>query len=145
MPCARFEDLLLDYEELPAYAREPVDAHLAACPACREYLETLSEIDLRLTSLYAGAQASSALGSAVRSRVRNQTRLPRPSALPEVLDFIGGSAVVAVLAWLALVLLPRPALAQLPRELLTFAITGGAAVAFIAAVWAGLRSHAEPE
>jgi RNA polymerase sigma-70 factor (ECF subfamily) len=75
MPCAAFEDRLLDYADLSAAARETVDAHTSTCADCREYLETLASIDVELTRLLAEARPSRNLAAGservVRQRYRN--------------------------------------------------------------------------
>lgn len=141
MPCASFEDLLLDYQAISAADRRAVDAHVAACADCREYLDTVLQLDLQLADLYGAVEASPAFGSVVRSRVAREAPLPKLSFVPEVLDFIGWSAVLAGLAWLVLSLpLPRP---DLTPQILLVAALGAAAIAIPAAVWAGMRSYSE--
>lgn len=143
MPCASFEDLLLDYGELACAEREAVDAHLAGCPACREYLEALAQLDLRLAGLFAGVQASPAFRKRVLARVSLEGDLARPSFLPEVLDFIGWAAILAVVVCLALLLAPIAAMPQFPPEFNTFAALGAAAIAVLAAAWVGARCYAD--
>ena len=92
MPCDRFEDLLTGFSELSAEEREPADAHLAACADCREYLETLAALDRNLTTLYRGVQPT---------RPFNPASVLEPSALPEILDFCGWAAVLAIVVVLA--------------------------------------------
>jgi hypothetical protein len=103
MPCAEWEDLLLDYSELSAGERQATDAHLAGCAGCREYLETAAHLETGLVELYSGAQVSPAFRSNVLSSLDTGIGLERPSALPEVLDFIGWAGIIAAivcLAWL---------------------------------------------
>jgi hypothetical protein len=93
MPCETFEDLLAGYSELSISERRDVrsslDAHLHACSGCREYLETLAHLDRGLTALYSGMAPR---------RVFDAAAVKQPSVLPEVLDFCGWAAVVAILA-----------------------------------------------
>jgi predicted anti-sigma-YlaC factor YlaD len=123
MPCAPFEDLLMDYTELSTDERCAVDAHLAGCADCREYLGTLAHLDAGLSQLYAGAQVSPAFRKDVLSI------LERPSLLPEILDLIGWAAIIATLVCLA------PLLRLYQPELKSVALVCGA-VAIVAAVWA---------
>src|SRR5947209_7460068 len=95
MPCAPFEDQLVDYTELAPAERCAVDAHLAGCADCREYLERLVQLETGLSGLYSGAQVSPAFRHDVLSI------LERPSLLPEVLDFIGWAGIIAALVCLA--------------------------------------------
>ena len=104
MPCVEFEDLLAGYEDLPATGRYKADAHLAVCLDCREYFESLSDLDRKLTGLYAGLHLSSDFASSVMSRASRRLRVPvplrPPSVWPEVLDFCGWAAVTAIAAML---------------------------------------------
>jgi anti-sigma factor RsiW len=115
--CPDFEDRLLDYADLTGSDRLDVDAHLAACPACREYLSALREIDAALTSRVAGIRLDP-------QQYRNVAQLTRAipvarlSRLPEWLDFVAACAVCAfgygmlwqsgIVAYLADVLLASP-------------------------------------
>jgi anti-sigma factor RsiW len=132
MPCASFEDRLLDYAELSTAEREPVDAHLAGCADCREYLDAVAQLDIRLACLYGGARVSPAFQEALVSRVKSEVPLAEPSWLPEILDFIGWAGILAAVVCLASLLPGFTALAALT-----------AAIAIGAAVWAGVRSYAD--
>ena len=136
MPCASFEDLIADYPELAAAERADVDSHVAACAGCREYLETIRELDAGLEKLYSGAQVSPALQRAVFSRMGAEARMGKPSPLPEVLDFIGYAGIIGAIAWLA-PLLPDFQPVFHPTVVLSAAIAGGSAV------WAGLRCYSD--
>ena len=135
MPCAQFEDLLLDYGELPAIEREMVDAHLAGCADCREYLETAAQLDTRLAELYAGAQVSPAFHQAMLARAAAEVVPAKPSMLPEVLDFIGWAGIIAAVVCLA------PLAPHFRLEFNTFAAI--AAAIAILAVWVGVHSYAD--
>jgi hypothetical protein len=93
-----FEDLLAGYSELSDSERRDVDAHLHVCSGCRGYLETLVQVDRGLTALYGGIQPR---------RVFDTAAVKQPSALPEVLDFCGWAAVLAILAVLSAVVADR--------------------------------------
>jgi hypothetical protein len=105
MPCAAFEDLLRSYDELSNGERRGADAHLAVCGDCREYLETLASLDRELAGFYRGLQPPPRFTTVVRSKIRASKPLAKPlrapSAWPEVLDFCGWAAVVAIVALLA--------------------------------------------
>lgn len=104
MPCAEFEELLQRYDEFSAAERRNADAHLSNCADCQEYFETLSDLDRELTGLYAGLQPGPKFADSVASIASTTpkpiTRLRPPSAWPEVLDFCGWAAVVAIAAML---------------------------------------------
>jgi len=93
MPCDKFEDQLCGYSDLSAEERRPLDAHLHDCADCREFLETLSALDQSLTTLYAGLQPARAFDPA---------SVRQPSALPEILDFVGWAAVLTTLLFLSI-------------------------------------------
>lgn len=105
MPCEAFEDLLGGYKELSAMDRHSVDLHLAACADCRERLEALAEIDRELDRLYQGFRPRPGFHASVVTRANASTqrfwRPAPPSAWPEVLDFCGWAAIVAIAALLA--------------------------------------------
>lgn len=123
--------LFLDYDELAAGERAAVDAHMAECGACRAYLAVLADLDAGLTQVYAGAHVSPAFRRSVAGA------LPRkPSFVPELLDFLGWAAVIAVIVGALLFLAPRQAL-------LAPALIAAAAIATSAAAWICLRSMAE--
>ena len=141
MPCASFEDLLLDYAELPAAARRTVDAHAEQCAPCREYLETLALLDAGLVDLYAGAQTSPLFQKRVLSRVSVLGRLAKPTFVPEILDFIGWIGMLAAVVCVTRLLLPLAAMPHLPPELNTFAALGAGVIAVLAAIWIGMLSY----
>lgn len=87
MPCEAFEDLLNGYSELPAADRAAVDEHLAACPGCSGFFETLTALDQGLTALYSAAEPH---------RVFDPASVKQPSPIPEILDFVGWAAVAAI-------------------------------------------------
>jgi anti-sigma factor RsiW len=104
MPCPAFEEILQGYEELTAFERRRADSHLAVCADCREYVETLTELDRELTGLYAGLQPHPEFAAEAVSRARASKpplREPRRlSAWPEVLDFCGWVAIAAIVSLL---------------------------------------------
>ncbi len=105
MPCAAFEDLLRGYDELTAAERRSADVHLAACTDCREYLETLADLDRELTGLYEGLDPRPGFATRIISDAsamqKPSAQSRRPSAWPEVLDFCGWAAIVAIVSFLA--------------------------------------------
>jgi hypothetical protein len=93
MACPDFEDL----------AQGRAGDHTAHCEECRALLDALAEADATFDAAFAGISAPPSLAAAVRTRVAREFPVRRPSVLPEVLDFIGWAAVLA----LAAVLFPR--------------------------------------
>jgi hypothetical protein len=96
MACAEFEDRLVDYAELASEERAPVDCHLAACAGCQAFLEALAALDEALFPKFRESAVSPAFRRSVLDRARREDLLRRPSYLPEVLDFVGWAAVLAV-------------------------------------------------
>jgi anti-sigma factor RsiW len=141
MPCPSFEDLLLDYSELPPAARQTVNAHAAQCAACREYLETLAQLDEGLAGLYAEARTSPLFQERVISAVGAQPRLAKPTFVPEILDFVGGIGMLAAIISVAHLLMPLPAMPRLPLEFSTLAALGAGVIALLAIIWIGMLSH----
>jgi hypothetical protein len=93
MACPEFEDLV----------REGPGGHAARCEQCRALLDALTDVDAAFETAFAGVSAPPGMAAAVRARVARELTSRRPSPLPEILDFIGWAAVLA----LAVVLLPR--------------------------------------
>jgi len=106
MPCAEFEERLLEYSELATIDRAHVDEHAAHCSSCREFLEALRAVDSHLTAHLAGLEAPPAFAPAVRRRAQHEVSAPPPSLVPELLDFAGWGAVVTLLGLLAWRLAP---------------------------------------
>jgi anti-sigma factor RsiW len=96
MPCAGFENRLIDYAESSEEERRSLDKHVAACPSCREYLETLEALDRALAVSFSDVSAPGWIRERVRARVE------MPSRLPEMLDalgWLGISALIAAVVW----------------------------------------------
>ena len=106
MPCVAFEDRLLDYEAREAAERGAVDVHLVDCEDCRIFLANLTAVDRELEQAFAAVAPRPQFSEAVLKRAR----LPRVSAIPELLDGFGALAVMAVLCWAVIVVpaLSRP-------------------------------------
>lgn len=93
MACPDFEDLV----------RDGAGGHAAHCEECRALLDAFTDVDATLDAALAGISAPPGMAAAVRARVAAEIPLRKPPVLPEVLDFIGWAAVLA----LAAVVLPR--------------------------------------
>jgi anti-sigma factor RsiW len=105
MQCAAFEDLLSSYDELTTAERLAVDAHLAVCVHCHEYLEAFAELDRELSEIYEGLRPHPGFATKVAWATASSQPVPRPrrpSVWPEVLDFCGWAAVVAIASVLAI-------------------------------------------
>jgi len=133
MACAAFEDRLLDYHEMAAAERAALDVHLAECAACREYLEVLAALDAGLTDLYAGARVSAEFRNAMAGLTPQKL-----SWIPELLDFLGWTAVIAFLFGALLYFIPL-------RVLLTPYVMAACAIAASAAAWICVRPLVESE
>ena len=96
MSCPEFEDLV----------REGASGHAQRCEHCRALLEALADVDEALETAFAGVSAPPRLAASVRARLAIESPVRRPSIVPEVLDFIGWAAVLALAAvWLPHLLL----------------------------------------
>ena len=141
MACAEFEELLLEYAELAGDERERTDTHIAHCDRCRDFFEALRAVDAALTSQFADREVTSVFTSTVRQRVQREVSPKQPSWIPEILDFVGWAAVVALLGLLAWWISP-----QLPGYSVASFLTApfAAAAAFlVVAFLIGLRSFAD--
>ncbi len=144
MPCAEFQDLLIEYAELAGDARARVDAHLAQCTGCGEFLEAFGAVDEGLGAEIARRrEVSVEFASAVRTRVRREASVRRPSLIPELLDFTGWGAIVALIGLLAWWVSPL-----IPLSIAKAALSANAALAagtafLLAAFWIGIRCFAD--
>src|SRR5579872_3444446 len=102
MACEAFERQLTEYAELSGEERTLADAHLAQCAACRDFWEALKAVDAHLSAQFTRSGVSADFASQVRRRVTRQSSVERLSYIPEILDFVGWGAIVALLglaAW----------------------------------------------
>jgi anti-sigma factor RsiW len=106
MACPEFEYRLIEYADIEGEARACVDAHLAECPGCREFLDALRVVDIQLAR-FSGREVSAAFAPAVRRRVEREAAARRLSFVPELLDFVGWGAIVALLGLMAWWVLPH--------------------------------------
>jgi len=144
MACPEFEDRLIEYADIEGEARTCVDTHLAECASCREFLEALRVVDTELTARFGGREVSAAFAPAVRRRVEREASARRLSFVPEVLDFVGWGAIVALLglmAWWVLPLIPAFNANQAALSLNAALAAGGAFL--LVALVIGLRSLAD--
>jgi len=88
MSCPDFEDLV----------RQGPGGHASHCERCAALLEALAEVDTGLEAAYSGITAPPSLAAAVRMRIAAESPGRRLSLLPEVLDFIGWAAILALAA-----------------------------------------------
>ncbi len=143
MRCGEFEQLLVDYAELDSEDRLRVDAHVAACAGCREFFEALRAVDAALTAQFAGREVTAAFAPSVRRRIRGGTSVRRPTWVPEILDFVGWGAIVALIAMLARWLSPQLPFHNLQPAFFSSAPFAAAAVFLAIAFLIGLRSFAD--
>jgi len=143
MACAEFEERLLEYAELASGERAPVEAHVAQCSSCREFLVALRTVDSQLTAQLAGVEVTSAFAPAVRRRVRHQRAGARPSLVPELLDFVGWGAIVALLGVLAWWLAPLTPVSNIKLAVSFNAVYAAAGAFLLAALLIGIRSFAD--
>jgi anti-sigma factor RsiW len=145
MACAEFESLLQEYGELASDARERADAHVSDCTSCREFLEALQAVDAALAKQFAGRRVSAEFEQAVRRRVQSEPAARRPSFVPEILDFFGWGAIVALLGlalyWVSTLF---PTLGGSEKVTFSFVVAWAAAFAFVLVSFlVGLRSFAD--
>jgi hypothetical protein len=137
--CAEFEERLLEYAELANGERASVDAHAAQCASCREFLEALRTVDSQLTAQLTGLEVTPAFAPAVRRRVRLEGSAAPPSLVPELLDFVGWGAILALVGLLVWWLVPFSALSIASPNAMYVATGAFLLVAFLF----GIRSFAD--
>jgi hypothetical protein len=84
MNCAAIEELILNESE-PGL----VEAHVRQCDECLAFREASRELD---SILLRTRTAPDSLSRGVMARIA-----PKPSYLPELLDFVGCAAMIAVM------------------------------------------------
>ena len=89
---------MTDCPELENLLKEGSGGHAAQCPKCRELLDRLVQVDATLNAAFGILRASSDLETAVRSRIARLSAEPKPSIVPEILDFIGWAATLVATA-----------------------------------------------
>jgi anti-sigma factor RsiW len=143
MACAEFEERLLEYTELANGERARVDAHAAQCSSCRELLEALRTVDSHLTARLSGIEVTPGFAPAVRRRVRYESSVPRPSLVPELLDFAGWGAIVTLLGLLAWWLAPLVHVSNAKLGVSMNASYAAAGIFLVTALLIGIRSFAD--
>jgi len=105
MACPEFDDLL----------REGAGGHAERCEECRALLDALARVEGIFDRAFTGIGAPPGMAAAVRARLMRECPVPRPSVIPEILDFIGWAAVLAVIA----IVIPRflPLISAMMAEL----------------------------
>ena len=89
---------MTDCPDLENLLKEESGDHVAQCPKCRELLDALAQVDATLNAAFGILRASPDLETAVRARIARMSAEPKPSIVPEVLDFIGWAAASAAVA-----------------------------------------------
>jgi predicted anti-sigma-YlaC factor YlaD len=84
MNCAAIRDLILSEGE-PAI----LNGHLRQCEECRAFWEASLELDTLLMRI---PKAPAKLSRSVMAAI-----VPKPNYLPELLDFVGWAAMIAVM------------------------------------------------
>ena len=144
MACPEFADRLIEYADIEGAARACVDTHLAECAGCRQFLEALRVVDTELTARFSGREASAAFAGTVRRRVEREASARRLSFVPEILDFVGWVAIVALLglmAWWVVPFIPAFSSNQTGLSMNGALAAGGAFL--LVALFIGLRSLAD--
>src|SRR5882724_3025232 len=79
-PCAEFEDLILDLQDgkLSEPARRGVEAHLAGCPACRQFSEDFQSLDAALAGEFQPKELPVSFKVALLSRIDAATTSVTP-------------------------------------------------------------------
>lgn len=88
MACPELEDLLC----------EGPGGHAAHCAECAALLEAYEDAEAALTAAFEGVAAPPSLLAGARQRVAGLAAERPPTALPELLDFVGWAAVLTLFA-----------------------------------------------
>lgn len=143
MQCGEFEERLLDYAGLATEARASVDAHIAQCAGCQEFFEAMRAVDAALTAQFAAREVTAAFAPMVRRRIQRDASARQPSWIPEILDFVGWVAIVALIAMIGWFLGPQLPVYNVQPAFFSSASFAAAAVFLAVAFLIGLRSLAD--
>ncbi len=83
--CAEYEDRILDLQHglLPGRARRGVEAHLAACPACRQFAQDLESLDVALARRFRLKELPESIKAVLLSRIDAATSGLTPELLAQ--------------------------------------------------------------
>jgi predicted anti-sigma-YlaC factor YlaD len=135
MPCTEFEDLLAAYADLTTAERQRADAHLRACPDCRNWFEALAEIGAALGASFEDIHAPATLATHVRRQIVDH-QPARVSPVPEILDFVGWLGVIGAAGLLAYFLIPAGYTLTLTLPVLYVILGGLLGLTLSVTVWA---------
>ncbi len=131
MNCNVYQDQILNYEQLTAIEQQAVDAHIHACPHCREVARAWRALDAALTRQLRAPELSARFDACVRQRIASEAATvshadlaerrraletefaasrPRPNRrrwIPQALDVLGFGVAGGMGGWLLLTLLTR--------------------------------------
>jgi hypothetical protein len=105
MECDRAREAILEslLEPQGGEAQAMIDAHLAGCRSCAAFMRTQRDLDRQLSVHLRAPALRTGFRSAVRRRVRQESRAFWSDLLPDVLHFSSwGVATLLALAWLPL-------------------------------------------
>ena len=142
MSCASFEKLLLDFVDLPTQERAAIDRHLVQCRSCRQYSDTLSQLDFALTEQFPSVQPSERLHSRLNAVKSSPSGLNPPSFLPELLDLIGGAGIVLCVSLVVWKMFPMTEISDfIPDASIVLPVC--ASLVLFAIAFLGARAYAE--
>ena len=84
--------------DLETLLQEGRSGHAARCETCAALLDALADVDSALESAFAGVSAPPSLAAAACLRIAEERSRRRLSLVPEILDFIGWAAILALVA-----------------------------------------------
>jgi predicted anti-sigma-YlaC factor YlaD len=99
MNCSEVEELILESFDAPVQ-RERLNAHLAHCPACREFFDAQRALDVSLLAQFPAPNLSASFDAGLRRRIALERRQAILEHLPTVLHLGGGVAGSLLCAWL---------------------------------------------
>src|SRR4051794_36646871 len=106
MECRNVQETILDFLEaaVPGGTFPEIDAHLAGCPACANFVARQRSLDLRLSSMLAPPEMSLGFRTALRKRIRREVMQLWADSLPDKIHFLSCGLVTGICA----VVMPFP-------------------------------------
>jgi len=100
MDCRQAQDEVLGlWDERPSVnVPERIAAHMAACPACTEFVGRQTALDARFAASLTPSELSASFRSTLKKRIRRESPRIWPDALPDLVHLASCAAATVICA-----------------------------------------------